>query len=102
MNTRRLLRRGARFGARWWWQQARPAYGGNLAGRGVARPEHETGRAPTPSERWTPSIPASGPWANAEPHVAGRWPRGASMAVVAAWGVAVGLRVRRDLTRTRG
>lgn len=97
MTVGRFVRRGARYGARWWWQQARPAYGGNLAGRGEARPLHEAGRPPTPDERWTPTIPASGPWTNVEPHTAGRWPRGASMLMVAAWGAAVAVRVLRDL-----
>lgn len=94
-----LARRGLRATFGWWWRQARPSAGADLRGSGAARPAHETGRPPTPGERWLPTTPASGPWAHVDPHAAGRWPRRASLVVVAGWGALVWLRVRRDLRR---
>lgn len=92
-----LARRGLRAAFGWWWRQTRPSAGAELAGSGVARPEHETGRPPTPEERWLPTTPATGAWAHVDPHAAGRWPRRASLVAVAGWGALVWLRVRRDL-----
>lgn len=92
-----LARRGLRMLVGWWWQQVRPSAGAGLAGTGEARTLEEAGRPPTPGERWSPSAPATGPWADIDPHAAGRWPRRTSLAVVAAWAGVVALRVRRDL-----
>lgn len=100
MRTWSLARRGLRMLAGWWWRAARPSYGGTLQGSGEARPAHVAGRAPSPEERWRPSVEPTGPWADVEPHAAGRWPRRTSLAVVAAWAAAVGLRVRRDVRAT--
>jgi hypothetical protein len=99
VSKRRLLRRGLRAGWSWWWRDARPATGANLRGSGEAVPQHVSGRAPTPGERWTPTTPSTGPWADVDPHSAGRWPRRGSVAVVALWAGAVALRVRRDVRR---
>ncbi len=97
MNLWSLARRGLGAAFGWWWRQARPSTGADLAGRGVARPEHETGRPPTPEERWLPTVPPTGPWADVDPHAAGRWPRRTSLLAVAGWGALVWLRVKRDL-----
>lgn len=97
-----LARRGLRTLAGWWWRSARPSSGAVLQGRGDAVPEHVAGRPPTPEERWRPSIEPTGPWAEVDPYAAGRWPRRATMAVVAAWGAMVALRVRRDLRALAG
>lgn len=101
MKVGRHVRRGLRLGRRWWWQQARPSTGATLAGSGEARPLADAGRPPTPQERWLPSTPTTGPWAGADPHAAGRWARPTSLAMLAVWAGAVGLRVRRDVRRTR-
>lgn len=97
MNVWSLARRGLRAAFGWWWRQARPSTGADLLGDGVARPAHATGRPPTPDERWLPTAPATGPWADIDPHSAGRWPRRASLLALAGWGGLVWLRVRRDL-----
>lgn len=92
-----LARRGLRTAFGWWWRSARPSAGADLSGSGIARPEHETGRSPTPEERWLPTAPTTGPWAHVDPHAAGRWPRRASLVAVAGWGALVWVRARRDL-----
>lgn len=96
---RRWVWRAARSAAGWWWRSARPSTGVLLPPGAPARPAHETGRAPRPDERWVPSSPATGPWADVDPHAAGRWPRAGSVAAVAAWAAAVGWRLRKDLRR---
>lgn len=96
-----LARRGITALVRWWWQSARPSTGADLRGQGVARPEHVTGRPPTPEERWVPTTPATGPWAEVDPHAAGRWPRRTTLLAVGGWGALVALRVRRGLRSTR-
>lgn len=98
MTIGRLVRRGVRWVLGWWWQSVRPSTGATLAGSGQpARPAHETGRPPRPDERWLPSAPTSGPWADVDPHQVGRWPRRSQVVMVAVWGAMVGWRVRRDL-----
>ena len=98
MTVGRLVRRGVRHVARWWWSWARPSTRATLAGSGApARPVHETGRAPRSDERWLPTTPASGPWVGVDPHETGPWPHRASMLAVLLWGALVGWRVRRDI-----
>lgn len=97
MTTWSLARRGLRMLAGWWWRSARPSAGGTLRGRGEARPAHVAGRSPRPEERWRPTVEPTGPWADVDPYAAGRWPRRATLVVVAAWAGAVGLRVRSDV-----
>ena len=97
MTVGALARRGLRMVAGWWWRQVRPSTGAGMGGAGEARTLHEAGRPPTSEERWSPSAPATGPWADVDPHTAGRWPRRTSLVVVAAWAGAVVVRVRREL-----
>lgn len=101
MTVAGLVRRGLRLGVRWWWQSARPSTAAALHGRGTARAVHEAGRAPTTSERFRPSTPASGPWAGIDPYATPQWPRRGSLVVLAAWAGAVGLHVRREARRAR-
>ncbi len=101
MTVGTLVRRGIRRLAGWWWRSVRPSSAAVLRDTGPARPEHETGRPPRPTERWRPTTPATGPWASIDPQATPQWPRRTSLAVVAVWGGLVAVRVRRGLAQFR-
>jgi hypothetical protein len=98
----KLARRGVRSGARRWWSHTRPSAGMDLTARpaGDARAAIDEGRAPAPNDRFTPMTTATGPWTTVQPLIVRPWGGLAGLLGVAAWGVAAGLRVRRDLKAT--
>lgn len=99
--VRRWTMRAARMGAGQAWAGVRPGGVTDLTARGATAAPRD-GTTPRPDQVFLPTTRATGPWADVDPLLAGRWySRHSVLAAVAMWAY-IGFRVRRALRETSG